>query len=189
MYHRHLCSINFVKQSSVLSLKQQRCRARNNRKIGRWSKDDDNASDNNVTNLHIQQWWVRSFPRFARPFLVFVHFATIPVLSWMWNDLFCSCVDYISIWWQTLNLFFRSSDPPYKFSSSIVSTYFETQMIWNSPEMITVKLLSEMTFSLLSEPSLLQLSNSSHWEFRRAIAQPFSLTIRGKPQTHLLRFD
>ena len=38
-----------------------------------------------------------SFARFARAFFVFSHFADVLVLSTMVNDLFCSCLDDVSI--------------------------------------------------------------------------------------------
>ena len=47
-----------------------------------------------------------SFARFARAFLIFVHFADVLVLSASWNDLFCGCVDDLSIRWQSLNFVF-----------------------------------------------------------------------------------
>ena len=48
------------------------------------------------------------FARFARAFFIFWHFEDILVLSTTWNDLFCRCVDNVSIWWQTLNFVFLS---------------------------------------------------------------------------------
>ena len=42
------------------------------------------------------------FARFARAFFIFWHFEDVLVLSMTWNDLFCSCVDGESIWWQML---------------------------------------------------------------------------------------
>ena len=43
------------------------------------------------------------FARFARAFLVFWHFKDILVPSRTRNDLFCSYVDDLSIWWQMFN--------------------------------------------------------------------------------------
>ena len=43
------------------------------------------------------------FARFARAFFIFWHFEDVLVLSMTWNDLFCSCVDDVSIWWQIFN--------------------------------------------------------------------------------------
>ena len=45
----------------------------------------------------------RIFARFARAFFIFWHFEDVLVLSTTWNDLFCSCVDDVSIWWQMFN--------------------------------------------------------------------------------------
>jgi len=46
------------------------------------------------------------FARFARAFFIFWHFEDVLVLSTTWNDLFCSCVDDVSIWWQMFNFVF-----------------------------------------------------------------------------------
>ena len=46
------------------------------------------------------------FARFARAFLIFWHFKDVLVLSTTWNDLFCSCVDDVSIWSQMFNFVF-----------------------------------------------------------------------------------
>ena len=47
-----------------------------------------------------------SFAHCAREFLIFWHFEDLRVLSTTWNDLFCSCVDDVSIWWQMFNFVF-----------------------------------------------------------------------------------
>ena len=47
---------------------------------------------------------INSFARFARAFFMFWHFEDVLVLSTTWNDLFCSCVDDVSVWWQMFNL-------------------------------------------------------------------------------------
>ena len=54
-------------------------------------------------NLHIWQWKNSIFARFARAFFICWHFEDVLVLSTTWNDLFCSCVDDVSIWWQMFN--------------------------------------------------------------------------------------
>ena len=43
------------------------------------------------------------FARFAPAFFIFWHFEDILVLSTTWNDLFCSCVDDVTIRWQMFN--------------------------------------------------------------------------------------
>ena len=43
---------------------------------------------------------------FARALFIFGHFANVLVLSTMSNELFCSCVDYVNIWWQMFNVVF-----------------------------------------------------------------------------------
>ena len=45
-----------------------------------------------------------SLARFTRAFYIFGHFADVLVLSATSNDLFCSGVDEVSIWWQMFNL-------------------------------------------------------------------------------------
>ena len=62
--------------------------------------------DKNVTNLHIWQWKTKySFARLASAIFIFVHFATVLVFSRTWNDLLCSCVDDVSVWWQIFSIF------------------------------------------------------------------------------------
>ena len=48
----------------------------------------------------------RIFARFARAFFSFWHFEDVLVLSTTWNDLFCSPVEDVSIWWQMFNFVF-----------------------------------------------------------------------------------
>ena len=43
------------------------------------------------------------FARFARAFFIFRHFEHVLGHSMIWKDLFCSCVDDVSIWWQMFN--------------------------------------------------------------------------------------
>ena len=43
------------------------------------------------------------FARFARAFFIFWHFEDVLILSTMWHDLFCSCVDDASIRCQMFN--------------------------------------------------------------------------------------
>ena len=47
-----------------------------------------------------------NFARFARAFFIFWHFEDVLVLSTTWNDMFCSCVDDVSIWWQMFTFVF-----------------------------------------------------------------------------------
>ena len=78
-----------------------------------------------------------SFARFARAFFIFVHFAHVLVLSTTWNDLFRSCVDDVSIWWQMSNLVFLSQKRWFPFNSRMGRTYFASVMTLNNWEMIT----------------------------------------------------
>ena len=64
------------------------------------------------------------FARFARAFFIFWHFEDVLVLSTTWNDLFCSCVDDVSIWWQMFNFVFLCPKRWFQFNSRIVRTHF-----------------------------------------------------------------
>ena len=61
--------------------------------LGSLSNYDDDGNKN-PTNLHIWHWKTI----FARAFFIFWHFEDVLVLSTTWNDLFCSCVDGVSIY-------------------------------------------------------------------------------------------
>ena len=39
---------------------------------------------------------------YARAFCIYPNFIAVPVLSTMWNDLFCSCIDNVSTWQQII---------------------------------------------------------------------------------------
>ena len=77
-----------------------------------------------------------TFARFARAFFIFGHFADVLVLSTTWNDVFCSCVDDVSIWWQKFNFVFLSLKRWFQFNSRIVRTYLASVMTLNNWEMI-----------------------------------------------------
>ena len=76
------------------------------------------------------------FARFARAFFIFWHFEDVLVLSTTWNDLFCSCVDDESIWWQMFNFVFSCPKRWFQFNSSIVTTHFSSIMSLNNWKMI-----------------------------------------------------
>ena len=78
----------------------------------------------------------RIFARFARALFIFWHFEDVLVLSTTWNDLFCSCEDDVSIWWQLFNFVFLSLKHWFQFNSWIVRTHFATVMTLNNSEMI-----------------------------------------------------
>ena len=69
-----------------------------------------------------------SFARFARAFFIFLHFADVLVLSMTWNDMFCSCVDDVSIWWETFNFAFLPLKRLFQFNSRIIRTHFARLM-------------------------------------------------------------
>ena len=76
-----------------------------------------------------------SFARFARA--VFIFDISLLVLSATWNDLFCSCVDDATIWWQIVNIVLLSMKRWFQFNSRIVTTHFASIMTLNNWEMIT----------------------------------------------------
>ena len=58
------------------------------------------------------------------------------VLSRTWNDLFCICVDDVSIWWQIINFVLLSPKRWFRFNSRIVRTHFPSIMTLNHWKMI-----------------------------------------------------
>jgi len=52
-----------------------------------------------------------NFARFAHAFFFFWHFEDVLVFSTPWNELFCSCVDDVSKWWQMLIFLFLCPKP------------------------------------------------------------------------------
>ena len=71
------------------------------------------------------------FARFARTLFIFWHFEDVLVLSKTWNDLFCSCVDDVSIWWQMFNFVFLFPKRWFQFNPRIVQTHFSSIMSLN----------------------------------------------------------
>ena len=74
--------------------------------------------------------------RFARAFFTFWHFENALVLSTTWNDLFCSCVDDVSIWWQMFNFVFLCPKRWFQINFRIVRTHFSSIMTLNNWKMI-----------------------------------------------------
>ena len=66
------------------------------------------------------------FARFARAYFIFWQFADVLFLSTTWNDLFCSCVDDMSIWWQMLIFVFLCPKRWFQFNSRVVRTQFSS---------------------------------------------------------------
>ena len=75
------------------------------------------------------------FARFPRAFFIFWHFVDVLVLSTTWNDLFRSCVDDVSIWWQMFN-FVLCPKRWFQFNSRILRTHFSSIMTLNNWKMI-----------------------------------------------------
>ena len=67
--------------------------------------------------------------RFARAFFNFGHFEDVLVLSTTWNDLLCSCVDDVNIWWQMFNLVSVSLKRWFQFYSRTVRTHFSSIIV------------------------------------------------------------
>ena len=76
------------------------------------------------------------FARFARAYFIFWHFEAVLVLSTTWNDLCCSCVDDVSIWWQMFNFVFLCPKRLFQFNSRTVRTHFSRIMSLNNWKMI-----------------------------------------------------
>ena len=76
------------------------------------------------------------FARFARAFFIFWHFVDVLVLSTTWNEMFCSCVDDVSIWWQMFNFVFSCPKRWFQFNSRIVRTDFSSIMSLTNWKMI-----------------------------------------------------
>ena len=72
------------------------------------------------------------FARFARAFFIFWHFLDVLVLSTTWNDLFCGCVDDVSIWWQMFSFVYLYPKRWFQFNSRIVRTDFSSIMTLNN---------------------------------------------------------
>ena len=76
------------------------------------------------------------FACFARAFFIFWHFEDVLVLYTTWNDLFCSCVDDVSICWQMFKFVLLCPKRWFQFNSRIVRTHFSSIMTLNNWKMI-----------------------------------------------------
>ena len=76
------------------------------------------------------------FARFARAFFIFWHFEDVLVLSTTWKDLFCSCVDDMSMWWQMFNFIHLCPKRLFQFNSRKVKTHFLSIMTLNNWKII-----------------------------------------------------
>ena len=77
-----------------------------------------------------------TFARFARAVFIFGHLADVLDLSTTCNDLFCSCPDDVSMWWQMFNFVSLPLKRWFQFNSRIVWTHFASVMTLNNSEMI-----------------------------------------------------
>ena len=91
----------------------------------------------------------------------FKHFADVLVLSSTWNDLYYSCVDIVSIWWQMFNFILVSLRRWFQFNSRIVRTHFASVMTLNYRETVarTRSYIFRVTLSQSSTSSLPKLSS------------------------------
>ena len=76
------------------------------------------------------------FARFARAFFIFWQFVDVLVISTTWNDLFCSCVDDVSMRWQMFNFVFLCPKRWFQINSRTVRRHFSSIMTLNNWKMI-----------------------------------------------------
>ena len=79
------------------------------------------------------------FACFARAFFIFWHFEDVLVLSMTWNDLFFSCVDDVSIYWQMFDFVFLCPKRWFQINSRTVRWHFSSIMTLNNWKMIAEK--------------------------------------------------
>ena len=103
--------------------------------FGSLSKHDDDGNKN-PANLHIWQWKIVFLHALHVHFSFFWHFVDVLVLSTTWNDLFCRCVDDVSVWWQMFNFVFSCPKRWFQFNSRTVRTHFLSIMSLNNWKMI-----------------------------------------------------
>ena len=104
--------------------------------LGSLSNHDDDGNKN-PTNLHIwQRKTVFLHALHVTAYFIIWPFEDVLVLSTTWNDLFCSCVDDVSIWWQTLIFVFLCPKRWFQFNSRIVRSHFASAMILNNCDII-----------------------------------------------------
>ena len=82
----------------------------------------DDEGNKNVTNLHSWRWQKVVLHALHVHSSFLNNFADVLVLSTTWNDLFRSCVDDVSIWWQMFNFVCLSLKRWFQFNSRKVRT-------------------------------------------------------------------
>ena len=114
------------------------------------------------------------FARFARALFIFWHFEDVLALFTTWNDLFCSCVDDVRIWWQMFNFVFLCPQRWFQSNSRLVRTHFSSIMTLNNRKMIaeTLSYIFHMTLSIPSTSCFLKLPkvDSVHMQLSRQAA-------------------
>ena len=102
--------------------------------LGKLSNQDDDGNKNPI-DFRIWQW-KKVFARLAHAFFFFWRFEDVLVFTTTWNELFCSCVDDVSIWWQMLIFLFLCPKRWFQFISRIVKTHFSSIMTLSHWKMI-----------------------------------------------------
>ena len=89
----------------------------------------DDQGNKNVTNLHTWKWNTVILHALHVHFFIFWHFTGVLLLSTTWNDLFCSCLDDVSIWWQMFNFVFLPLKRWFQFNSTIVENILQASWL------------------------------------------------------------
>ena len=93
----------------------------------------------------------------------FGHLTDALVLSTTWNDLFCSCVEDVSILWQMFNFVFLSQELLFQFNSGIVRTHFARVMSLNNWKMIAKTWSYILRWRLAVVDVMFALPSTSDW--------------------------
>ena len=107
-------------------------------KIESLSNHDDDGNKN-PTNLHNWQWKTIFLHALHVHFSFFWHFVDVLVLSTTWDELFCSCVDDVGIWWQMFNFVFLCSKRWFQINSRTVRRHFSSITTLNNWKMVAEK--------------------------------------------------
>ena len=109
------------------------------------------------------------FARFARAFFIFWHPADVLVLSTTWNDLFCSCRDDVSIWWQMFNFVFLCPKRWFQINSRTVTRHFSSIMTLNN-------------WKTIAEKQSYIFRWRSRFRRRRVCLSSLMITVRRRPE-------
>ena len=119
--------------------------------------------------------------RFARAF--FLTFCSRSRSFSTWNDLFCSCMDDVSIWWHMFNFVFLCPKRWFQFNSRIVTFFKHNEFEYLKSDCRNAKLHFQMTFSLTSMSCLLKLPTDGrtlkwfqNWTINKSAKRAISTT-------------